>query len=50
MNSIKATVNHDNLISTIKLSIKVHNLDELNNVIANVRKVESVINVIRASH
>ena len=50
MNSIKAVVDQERLISTIKLQIQVHNLDQLNNVIANIRKVESVISVERTSH
>lgn len=50
MNTIKATVNQENLIATIKLQIQVHNLDQLQQVIANIRKVDSVLDVVRSSH
>lgn len=50
MNAINAVVNHESLTSTIKLQINVRDLDHLNTVMANIRKVESVISVIRSSH
>ena len=50
MNSINAVVNRETLISTVKLQIQVHDLDQLNLVIANLRKVESVISVERHTH
>ena len=50
LESINAAVNHDTLLSTLKMVIRVHNIDHLNNVIANMRKVESVITVERTAH
>ena len=50
LDSINAYVNHDTLISTIKMTIRVHDIEHLNNVLSNVRKVESVLSVERAAH
>ena len=50
LDSINAYVNHDTLISTIKMTIRVHDIDHLENVLSNVRKVESVLSVERTSH
>ncbi|MBR3344731.1 MAG: bifunctional (p)ppGpp synthetase/guanosine-3',5'-bis(diphosphate) 3'-pyrophosphohydrolase [Solobacterium sp.] len=50
MNSVNAAVNRENLTTTIKMNVSVHNLDQLRNLIANLRKVESVITVERNSH
>ncbi|MCR5794213.1 MAG: bifunctional (p)ppGpp synthetase/guanosine-3',5'-bis(diphosphate) 3'-pyrophosphohydrolase [Solobacterium sp.] len=49
MESVSANVNKDKITSTIKMSIRVHDLDQLENVISNLRKVESVITVKRSS-
>lgn len=50
MESVNAQVNHETLTSTIKLSIRVHDLEQLNNVIANIRKIESVLTVDRSAY
>ncbi len=50
LDSINAAVNHDTLLSTLKMVIRVHNIEHLNNVISNLRKVESVISVERSFH
>lgn len=50
LNAINAAVNRETLISTIKMQIIVHDLDQLNVVMANLRKVESIISVERDSH
>jgi GTP pyrophosphokinase len=50
LDSINAAVNHDTLTSTLKMVIRVHNIEHLENVIANLRKVESVIVVDRTAH
>ena len=50
MNTVNAAVNRENLTTTIKMNVSVHNLDQLRNLIANLRKVESVITVERNSH
>ena len=50
MESVSASVNHDTLTSTIKLTIRVHDVQHLQNVLANVRKIESVFSAERASH
>lgn len=50
MSAINAVVDQESLVSTIKLQISVKDVDHLNNVMANIRKVESVISVERASH
>ncbi|MBE6122788.1 MAG: bifunctional (p)ppGpp synthetase/guanosine-3',5'-bis(diphosphate) 3'-pyrophosphohydrolase [Erysipelotrichaceae bacterium] len=50
MNQVSASVNRENLTSTIKMNVSVRNLDQLQNLIANLRKIESVISVERNSH
>lgn len=50
MNAINAVVDHETLISTIKLQINVRDVDHLNIVMANIRKVESVLSVTRSTH
>lgn len=50
MSAINAVVDQESLVSTIKLQISVKDIDHLNNVMANIRKIESVISVERASH
>jgi len=50
LESVNAAVNHDTLTSTIKMVIRVHDISHLENVIANLRKVESVIDVERTAH
>ncbi len=50
MNSINANVNRETLISTFKMSVLVHNLSQVEVVLANLRKVEAVISVQRATH
>ena len=50
MESISANVNHETLITTIKLTIRVKNAEQLRVVIANIRKIESVISVERSNH
>jgi GTP pyrophosphokinase len=50
LESVNAAVNHDTLTSTVKMVIRVHDISHLENVIANLRKVESVINVERTAH
>ncbi len=50
LNAINANVNRETLISTVKMSIVVHNVDQVNVVMANLRKVEAVILVERTIH
>ncbi len=50
MEKVSATVNHETLTSTMKMTLRVHDLTHLNNVMANLRKVESVISVERETH
>ena len=47
---VSANVNQDTLTSTIKLKIQVHNLEHLQNVMANLRKIDSVYSVERDSN
>ena len=47
MESVNANVDHDKLTSTFKMTIRVKDIDHLKNVIANLRKVDSVISVER---
>ncbi|MBR2067109.1 MAG: bifunctional (p)ppGpp synthetase/guanosine-3',5'-bis(diphosphate) 3'-pyrophosphohydrolase, partial [Solobacterium sp.] len=47
MESVSATVDHEKLTSTVKITLRVHDVEHVNNVIANVRKIESVISVER---
>ena len=49
MESVNATVDHETLTSTIKMTIRVHDIEHVNNVIANVRKIESVISIERTA-
>lgn len=49
MEAVNATVDHETLTCTIKMTIRVHDLEHVNNVIANVRKVESVTTVERTA-
>ena len=44
------TVNHETLTSTVKVSMRLKNLEQMNNVFANIRKVESVLSVDRTTH
>ena len=48
--SVNAQVNHESLTSTIKMSVRVQDLEQLTNLMANIRKIESVIFVERTSH
>lgn len=50
MNAINAVLDHESLITTVKMQVNVRNLEHLNALIANIRKVESVVSVSRASH
>jgi GTP pyrophosphokinase len=50
MESVSATVNHESLTATIKLSVRLHDREQLENMLANVRKVESVISVERKAY
>lgn len=47
MVKFNATVNQETLLSTIKMTIQVHNLEQLRTLIANLKKVDSVITVER---
>ena len=47
MVKFNATVNQEMLLSTIKMTIQVHNLEQLRTLIANLKKVDSVITVER---
>ena len=48
--SVNATLNRELLTTRITLSIRVKNLDHLLMVMANIRKIESVVLVERAIH
>lgn len=50
LDSINVTVNHETLTSTVKVSMRLRNLEQMNNVFANIRKVESVLSVDRTTH
>ena len=50
MLKVSATVNQENLTTTIKMMIQVHNVTQLKNLIANLRKVDGVITVERDNH
>lgn len=50
IDKINADVNHELLISTLKLTVRVHDVEHLNTLIANIRKVESVVDVDRGFH
>lgn len=47
MTAISAVLDQDKLETTIKMTVQIHNVEQLENVIANVRKVESVVDVSR---
>lgn len=48
--SVNSNVNRATLTATTKITISVHNLEHLQNVIANLRKVSSILSVDRAIH
>ena len=50
MIKVTADVNREKLLSTIRMTIQVKDVDQLTNVMANIRKVESVISCERAAH
>ena len=50
MLKVSANVNQADLTTTIKLRIQIHNVEQLDTLIANLRKVDGVITVKRASH
>ena len=50
MESVNAVVNHETLTSRITMTLRVKDVDHLNNVLANIRKVDSVITVERTIH
>jgi guanosine-3',5'-bis(diphosphate) 3'-pyrophosphohydrolase len=47
MSAVSAVVNNESLTTTIKMTVVVHDIAQLNQVIANIRKVESVMSVER---
>ena len=47
IDSVNAKANHVTLISSIKISMRVKDLEQVNALIANVRKIDSVIDVKR---
>lgn len=48
--NIQATLDREKLVSHIKLTIQVKSVEQLDNIIANIRKVDSVTDVERAVH
>ena len=50
MLKVAASVNRNDLTTTIKMKIQIHNLEQLETLLANLRKVEGVLNVSRVSH
>lgn len=50
IDKVNADVNHELLISTLKLTIRVHDVEQLENIMVNIRKVESVLDVDRGFH
>ena len=50
MESVSANVNHETLTSRITMTIRVKDTEHLNTVMANLRKVDSVISVERTIH
>lgn len=50
MVNVRANVNQEKLLSTVRLTIQVHDLAQLTQAIANIRKVEGVISVEREAH
>ena len=49
MSAVSAVVNNESLTTTIKMTVVVHDIAQLNQVIANIRKVESVMSVERTN-
>ena len=47
---ITANTNRETLMASIKMKIQVHNLDQLQTLMANIKKVESVVSVERRTH
>ena len=50
METVNASVNHESLTSVIKMTLRVRDLDQLTNVMANMCKVDSVLFVERETH
>ena len=50
MLKVSANVNREDLTTTIKMKIQIHNVQQLEVLLANLRKVEGVISVKRVSH
>ena len=50
LEAINATTNHENLTASFKLSLRVKNIEQLENLIANIRKLDSIISVERKTH
>ena len=50
MLKVSASVNREDLTTTIKLKIQVKNRDQLEVLLANIRKVEGVITAVRVTH
>lgn len=50
LEAVNATSNHETLTASFKLTIRVKNLEQLQNVMANIRKIESVTSVERTTH
>ena len=50
MNQVSAAVNRETLTTTIKMNVSVKDLEQLRVLIANLKKVDSVISVERTSH
>ena len=50
MLKVSASVNRNDLTTTIKMKIQIHNVDQLEVLLANLRKVEGVLSVVRVSH
>jgi GTP pyrophosphokinase len=50
MLKVSASVNREDLTTTIKLKIQVHSKDQLEVLLANIRKVDGVITALRVTH
>lgn len=50
LEAINASINHENLTITVKMSVRVKDAEQLENVMANIKKVESVMSVDRTIH
>lgn len=50
LETVNASINHDTLITTIKMTVRVRNKDALENLMANLRKVDAVLYVERDNH